>query len=59
LTLTVLLEEEITAFIGVRRYGRTATRRDQRNGDYARDPVIIAGTCEDLAVPLLEILVNL
>jgi putative transposase len=51
LTLTIILEEEVTAFIGAPRYGRTATRRDQRNGYYARDLVTTAGKCEDLSVP--------
>ena len=51
LTLTLILEEEVTAFIGAPRYGRTEKRRDQRNGYYARDLVTTAGKCEDLAVP--------
>ena len=51
LTLTMILEEEVTAFIGAPRYGRTEKRRDQRNGYYARDLVTTAGKCEDLAVP--------
>jgi transposase-like protein len=50
LTLTHLLEEEVTAFIGAPRYGRAPTRRDQRNGYYARDLVTTAGKCEDLSV---------
>jgi transposase-like protein len=32
LTLTTILEEEVTAFVGAPRYGRTPRRRDQRNG---------------------------
>jgi hypothetical protein len=51
LTLTIILEEEVTAFIGAPRYGRAATRRDQRNGYYARDLLTTAGKCEDLSVP--------
>jgi putative transposase len=51
LTLATMLEEEVTAFIGAPRYGRTSTRRDQRNGYYARDLITTAGKCEDLLVP--------
>ena len=51
LTLATILEEEVTAFVGAPRYGRSPTRRDQRNGYYARDLVTTAGKCEDLLVP--------
>jgi transposase-like protein len=51
LTLTTILEEEVTAFIGAPRYGRTPSRRDQRNGHYTRDLVTTAGKAEDLPVP--------
>ena len=51
LTLTTILEEEVTAFIGAPRYGRTPSRRDQRNGYYTRDLVTTAGVAEDLPVP--------
>ncbi len=51
LTLTTILEEEVTLFIGAPRYGRTPTRRDQRNGHYTRDLVTTAGLVEQLPVP--------
>lgn len=51
LTLATILEEEITAFIGAPYYGRTPTRRDQRNGYYTRDLVTTAGAVEALPVP--------
>lgn len=51
LTLATILEEEVTTFIGAPRYGRTATRRDQRNGYYSRDLVTTAGVVEALPVP--------
>jgi transposase-like protein len=51
LTLTTILEEEVTTFIGAPRYGRTPSRRDQRNGHYTRDLVTTAGVAEDLPVP--------
>lgn len=51
LTLTTILEEEVTAFVGAPRYGRAATRRDQRNGHYTRDLVTTAGLAQDLPVP--------
>lgn len=51
LTLVTILEEEVTAFIGAPYYGRTPTRRDQRNGYYPRDLVTTAGTVEKLPVP--------
>ena len=51
LTLATILEEEVSAFIGAPRYGRTPSRRDQRNGHYTRDLVTTAGVAEDLPVP--------
>ncbi len=51
LTLTTILEEEVTMFIGAPRYGRAPTRRDQRNGHYTRDLVTTAGPVEQLPVP--------
>lgn len=51
LTMTTILEEEVTAFIGAPRYGRTAGRRDQRNGYYPRDLVTTSGKLNDLPVP--------
>lgn len=51
LTLATVLEEEVTAFIGAPRYGRTPSRRDQRNGHYTRDLVTTVGMAEELPVP--------
>jgi hypothetical protein len=51
LTLATILEEEVTTFIGAPRYGRSAARRDQRNGYYTRDLVTTAGKAEDLPGP--------
>jgi transposase-like protein len=51
LTLATILEEEVTTFVGAPRYGRTSTRRDQRNGYYTRDLVTTAGVAEALPVP--------
>ncbi len=51
LTLSNLLEEELTAFIGAGRYEQSSERRDQRNGYYQRDLVTSVGKIEDLAVP--------
>ena len=51
LTMTTILDEEVTAFIGAPRYGRTAGRRDQRNGYYPRDLVTTSGKLTDLPVP--------
>src|SRR4029079_6417429 len=50
-TLTSILEEELTAFIGAGRYEQKAGRRDQRNGSYARDLVTSVGKIEGLEVP--------
>ncbi|MCC7362255.1 MAG: transposase, partial [Anaerolineales bacterium] len=51
LSLATILEEEVTTFIGAPRYGRTPSRRDQRNGHYSRDLVTTVGLAEDLPVP--------
>lgn len=51
LTLTTILEEEVTAFVGAPRYGRTPSRRAQRNGHYTRDLVTTMGIAENLSVP--------
>jgi transposase-like protein len=51
LTLTTILEEEVTTFIGAPRYGRAPTRRDQRNGYYTRDLITTAGPVARLPVP--------
>ena len=51
LTLVTVLEEEVTAFIGAPRCGRTASQRDERNGDYKRDLMTTAGNAEQLPVP--------
>jgi transposase-like protein len=50
-TLTTILEEEVTAFIGADPYVRSGTRRDQRNGYYRRDLVTTTGKVEALPVP--------
>ncbi len=49
--LATLLEDEIEGYIGAARYARTPTRRDRRNGYYARDLVTTVGKVEDLPVP--------
>ena len=51
LMLAATLEDEIEGYIGAARYARTPTRRDRRNGYYARDLVTTAGKVEDLQVP--------
>ena len=50
-TLTAILEEELTAIIGAGRYEQTSERRDQRNGRYERDLLTSVGEIEELAVP--------
>ena len=50
-TLSSILEEELTAFIGAGRYEQKAGRCDQRNGSYARDLVTSVGKIERLEVP--------
>lgn len=50
-TLTTILEEEMTALIGAERYQQTSTRRDRRNGRYQRDLLTSLGPLQDLAVP--------
>ena len=51
LTLTTILEEEVTHFIGALPYARTPTRCDQRNGTYARGLLTTVGQIEALPVP--------
>jgi len=51
LALCTVLEEEVTLLIGANPYERTATRRDQRNGYYARDLDTSVGHLENLLVP--------
>jgi len=51
LMLAATLEDEIEGYIGAARYARTPTRRDRRNGYYARDLVTTVGKVEDLPVP--------
>lgn len=51
LTMTLILEEEVTSFIGAPPYARTPTRRDQRNGSYSRGLVTTVGKIEDLPIP--------
>lgn len=50
-TLTSILEEELTAFIGAGRYEQKVERRDHRNGGYVRDLVTSVGKIEALEVP--------
>jgi transposase-like protein len=50
-TLATVLEEEVSAVIGAQRYERTDSRRDQRNGTYARDLGTGVGVIRDLAIP--------
>ncbi|MGH7927043.1 MAG: IS256 family transposase, partial [Candidatus Binatia bacterium] len=50
-TLTAILEEELTAIIGAGRYEQSKERRDQRNGSYERDLLTSMGEIADLAVP--------
>lgn len=50
-TLTTILDEEVTTFIGAEPYARSATRRDQRNGYYTRDLGTTAGKVAALPVP--------
>jgi transposase-like protein len=50
-TLATILEDEVTNFIGVDTYARSAHRRDQRNGHYTRDLVTTAGKVEAWPVP--------
>lgn len=50
-TLTSILDAEMTALIGAERYEQTSTRRDRRNGSYQRDLLTSLGPLQDLAVP--------
>lgn len=50
-TLSAVLEEELTALIGAARYEQSEMRRDHRNGSYQRDLLTSVGRLEDLAVP--------
>lgn len=50
-TLTTILEEELTALIGAGPYEQKATRRDHRNGSYQRDLMTSVGEIEALDVP--------
>ena len=50
-TLTAILEEELTAIIGAGRYEQTKERRDKRNGSYGRDLLTSVGEIEVLTVP--------
>lgn len=51
LALTVILEEEVTAFIGAAPYEQNLTRRDYRNGSYTRHLDTSVGHLDDLVVP--------
>jgi putative transposase len=50
-TLTAILEEELTALIGAGRYEQSRERRDQRNGSYERDLLTSVGKIDELSVP--------
>ena len=52
LTLTTVLEEELTTSIGAAPYECNVQRRDYRNGRYRRDLLTTVGLIEDLAAPL-------
>jgi transposase-like protein len=49
--LMSILEEEVTAFIGVAPYERGEERRDHRNGYYSRNLETTVGQIPDLPVP--------
>ncbi len=51
LALISVMEEEVTAFIGAKRYERNGQRRDQRNGHYTRSLETTVGQIPDLPVP--------
>jgi putative transposase len=50
-TLTTILEEELTALIGAAPYEQSEARRDHRNGSYQRNLVTSVGEIEALDVP--------
>jgi transposase-like protein len=50
-TLTTVLEEELTALIGAAPYEQNSSRRDYRNGSYQRNLVTSVGEIEALDVP--------
>jgi putative transposase len=50
-TLTTVLEEELTALIGAAPYEQNSRRRDHRNGSYQRNLVTSVGEIEALDVP--------
>lgn len=50
-TLTTILEEELTALIGAAPYEQNAERRDHRNGSYQRNLITSVGEIEGLNVP--------
>lgn len=51
ITLTTVLEEELTALIGAAPYEQNSKRRDHRNGSYQRNLVTSVGKIEALDVP--------
>ena len=51
LTLTMILEDELTAFLGAEPYQRTPGRRGWRNGSYTRRLDTSVGKIPDLVVP--------
>jgi putative transposase len=50
-TLSTILEEELTALIGAAPYEQNTERRDHRNGSYQRNLVTSVGEIEALNVP--------
>ncbi|MGH7931235.1 MAG: IS256 family transposase [Candidatus Binatia bacterium] len=51
LTLSTILEEELTVLVGAANYERNEQRRDYRNGSYRRDLLTTVGLIEELEVP--------
>lgn len=51
MTLVVILDAEVEAFVGAAPYERTPWRRDRRNGSYTRDLDTSVGRIDALAVP--------
>lgn len=51
LTMAIVLDEEIEAYLQARRYERPPKRRDQRNGYYIRGLGAGLGQIAELAVP--------
>ena len=49
--MEVTLEEEMAAYIGIGRYGRSESRRDYRNGYYTRSLLTSFGYISEIKVP--------